>query len=415
MYPRTFWAIILYALVIPIVLIAMMWLNLRLVALNPQDLHFVTYWTGTRAFLFEAKSPYADSVTQQSQEQIYGRLARPNEYAFVATYPLYATFLFAPFALINDYSLARAAWMTLLEFALFATLIFSWRLMRWKPPWWLSFACGFFVLIWVHGLLALLNGDALSLAGIFLVWALLSLQSGRHELAGIALALTTVQALPLLLVVVWILLWSLWKRSWVLPLFFFGTLTLLTVVAMFFSPEWPLAFMRVLVRYPVYPPPNTFGEALAIWWPGIGRQAGWVVTALVGLTLLAEWAMALRRDFRWMLWTACLTLTLAAWVGLPASPMTFTLLLLPLTLVFATWHERTPLFGQTLAIIILLVLAGGLWPILWNGRQEYPWPQIPPGLFLPAPFLVSILLYWVRWWAVRPRRFFEELNARQGL
>jgi hypothetical protein len=29
--------------------------------------------------------------------------------------------------------------------------------------------------------------------------------------------------------------------------------------------------------------------------------------------------------------------------------------------------------------------------------------------------LLLVLLYWVRWWAVRPRRFFEELNAHQDL
>lgn len=411
---RTFGMILVWVLLVPVLLGGLVWLNLRLVALNPQDAFFASYWVGTRAFLFKGQSPYTEAIAQETQRQVYGRLARSDEYAFMATYPLFATFVFAPFALVNDVALARAAWMTALELALLATLWFCLRITRWQPPGWLVFACGLFALAWAHGLLPLVNGDVVILAGLFGVLALSAVRAERYELAGILLAFTALQMLPLLLAVVLILIWGLSRRQWALPLFFFGTLALLIVTGMFFQPQWPVDFLRVILRYPVYPTPNTLGAALAIWWPGVGRQVGWVLTALLSLVLLAEWGLALRRDFRWMLWTCCLTLVLSAWVGIPTSPMAFTLLLLPLVLVFATWEGRAPLAGRVLAIILLLSLAGGLWPLLWNGRAAYPWPQIPPGLFLPAPLVLVVMLYWVRWWATRPRRFYEELNALES-
>lgn len=407
---RTLWLILAGILLVPSLVAGLVWSNLRLVALNPQDSNFLVYWTSTRELFFDNRSPYAPEVMEQIQTQVYERPARANEYAFASTYPLYATILYAPFALIKDYALARAIWLTVLVGVVLVSVFLTAHLVDWHPPVWLWLPLSLFALIWVHGFLPLLSGNVVVWGFFFLLLALVSMRAERYEFAGLFLAWVTVQALPFLLVGLLILVWSISRRQWVLPAFWMGTLILLTAVGMFFQPSWPVEFLRTALHYSPFSSPDTLGDALALWWPGVGSQAGWVVTAIIAIVLLVEWGAALRKDFRWFLWTCSLTLVLSQWAGIPTSPETFGCLLLPLLLVFATWDERNPLGGRVLAIILLLILAGGLWPIFWSGRQEYPWPQIPAALFVPVPLLLSVLLYWVRWWAVKERISFRKLH-----
>ncbi|MFZ6027525.1 MAG: hypothetical protein ACOYYS_07390 [Chloroflexota bacterium] len=412
---RTLWLILAGILFVPTLLAGLVWLNLRLVALNPQDANFIVYWTRTRELFFHNHSPYTPETMVQLQSEVYGRPARPGEYAFASTYPLYTTVLFAPFALVDDYNLARAIWLAVSALVALACVFLAVHLVAWRPPLWLLVLFAFFTVIWVHGFLPLLSGNVVLWAFFFLLLSLAAVRAERYEFAGFFLAWVTVQALPFLLVGVFILLWSISRRKWVLPVFWLGMVALLTTVGMFFQPGWPVDFLRMALHYSPYPPPDTLGETLALWWPGVGRQVGWVMTALIALVLLVEWWSALRKDFRWFLWACCLTLVLNQWAGIPTSPEAFVSLSLPLMLVFATWNERNPLGGRVLAIVTLLILSGGLWPIFWAGRPAYPWPQIPPALFVPVPLLLFVLLYWVRWWAVKPRIAYGTTLSHTGV
>lgn len=398
-------------LFIPVIFSGLMWLNLRLATINPQDTHFITYWLGTRSFLFDAESPYSEDVTEQIQQGIYGHPIKAGEHAFTVRYPLYAVLLFAPFALVSDYLVARALWLTGLQVVLIVTAVLAARLVDWKPPLWLFIPSLLFSLLWVHGFLPMIDGNVIIWVAFFLVLTLLSIRAERYEVAGILLALLTFQPLPVLPVIVFIIFWSFSHRQWLLPVFFACILALLTAAGMFVIPDWPVEFLRVLLNSSEYPPPDTLGLVLADWWPGVGLQLGWAIVAFFVVILLSEWWLARHKDFRWFLWTCCLTLVIGQWVGIPTSPVVFTLFILPLMLVFATWEERNSFGSRILAIIILLVMGGGLWSIFWSGRDDYPWPLAPAGLFIPAPLLVLFMLYWIRWWAIRPRRLFEKLRS----
>jgi hypothetical protein len=97
------------------------WINYRYSVQNPGGSDFLPRWVGTRQFLMKAQSPYSDETTQEIQQRFYGRPARSDEDQVLFVYPFYSIFLFGPFALIDDYNLARAIWMTVL------------RLIFWSP------------------------------------------------------------------------------------------------------------------------------------------------------------------------------------------------------------------------------------------------------------------------------------------
>jgi hypothetical protein len=139
----------------------MTWLNLRFVAQDVGLNDFLPGWAGTRWFMVRGWSPYSAETTDGIQQLVYGRSARPSEDQGYFLYPLYSSFIYAPFSLIGDYTLARGLWMTVLEFSLFAILLASLSLSGWRPPLWLAVFILLFVFVWYHSVIALLDSHML--------------------------------------------------------------------------------------------------------------------------------------------------------------------------------------------------------------------------------------------------------------
>ena len=92
---------------------------------NPGGTDFLVHWLGTRAYFTEGISPYSDQVAVQIQNMVYGRTALPGEHELRVAYPFYSVILFFPLALIQDFTVARAVWMTILEIGLIALTLVS--------------------------------------------------------------------------------------------------------------------------------------------------------------------------------------------------------------------------------------------------------------------------------------------------
>ncbi len=404
--PLTLAAIILLAVAL---FAGLIWVNYRAASFNSRGDLFVGLWVAARSLMFDGNSPYTPGVTAQIEQKMYGRSAQDDEPSGRVMYPLYASFLFLPYALIGDVLWARAVWLTVLEAALLIDMLAAIRLTGWRPPSWLLLLNALFSIFWLHGLAPLLDGSPVILAGLFFVLALLSLRAGRDELAGILCALATIQPVTFLLPLLFLLLWSFAQRRWALVVAFLGALAVLITVGMFIIPDWPLQYLRQILNFPLYTPQQTLGAAFAAWAPGIGRQAGWGVTLIVSIILCLEGWLALGRGWNGLLWTLSLILVLSQWIGLPASPLNFVLLTLPLTLIFAVLEDRFRLAGRAVAVMTIGLLGFGLWAVYWRTTLFANGLQLPAGLFIPVPLLLFVGLYWIRWWAIRPRRLFVEI------
>ncbi|HJW91510.1 MAG TPA: glycosyltransferase 87 family protein [Anaerolineales bacterium] len=390
-------------------LVGVTWANYQFARENPGGNDFLVHWVGTRALLVDGLSPYSDEVAEEIQTRAYGRPAQAGEHQLRVAYPLYGEALFLPFALIADYTLARALWMTALEAGLLALAFFCLRLTGWRPPLWLLSAFLIFSLVWYHGLRPLINGNPVILVALLLAGAFLALRSGRDELAGVLLALATLKPQVVLLPILFILVWTASQRRWRVVLWLVITIGSMSGLAAFFLPDWPIQNLREVLLYPSYNPPGTPGVAFAEWWPATGEKLGWALSALLAILLLGEWAAARRKEFRWFLWTAGLTIAAGQWIGIQTDPGNFIVLFIPLTLIFAVWEERWGRRGQFVILLMMLVLLAGLWALFLrtvgsSGGQ----PLQHPIMFFPLPAFVIVGLYWVRWWAVRPARLLVE-------
>jgi hypothetical protein len=370
------------------------WINYLYATQNPGGSDFVIRWVSTRQYLLEGWSPYSDETTHEIQMMFYGRLARPDEDQVLFMYPMYSMIVFAPYAIIDDYSVARALWMTTLEIGVILLTIFGLSLARWSPKSWMLALILIFMILWYYSIRTIINGNVGLLVGLFLAGSFLLIRSGKDIPAGVLLVLSTVKPPIVVLIIPFVLLWALSQRRWRLILSTAGSFVLVFVSSLFLLPEWISSNLRQILAYPDIPgtPQAIFGE----WFPGIGYQAGLFLSLLLAGVLLWEWRGALKRDFDWFYWTACLTLTATNLIGIRTATENYLVMLPSLILVLAAWDRSFGTPGRVLVLVTMLSLFFGLWWLFLTTLQQVNQPIQNTVMFLPLPFFLLFGLYWVR-------------------
>lgn len=401
------------AILVITAVVVITWQNYRYAQANKGGNDFLIQWMGARTFLIEGTSPYSDEAAARAQNFLYGREAQPGEQPLRYVYPLYAMAIYFPFALIPNYSLARALFMTVLELSLIFTIIFSIRLVRWRPGIAELAVFTLFGLFWFHAVRPLLDGNVAIIIALLITSALLALKNGGDGLAGLLLAFATIKPNLVVVFIAFILLWALINGRMQLVGWFFATLFLLVAVGLLLLPDWILQNLRELINYSSYSPPGTIGAILSAAFPAMADRIARIVYGVLAGMIIAEWWWARKAEFRGFLWAALFTLLVSQWVGITTAPQNFIVLLPALALVFSTWEGRWRRGGHVLSITSMILLFAGIW-VLYLLTLD---PQAPlvvnPLLFLPLPGFLIITMYWVRWWAIRPPSVWFDLLDHQ--
>ena len=380
--------------------VGLLWANLRFAQVAPGGEDFLTGWTAARLWMLDGLSPYDPEVARAAGELLYGQSASAED----AQSPLHFTHLLPaaavhiPFALL-PYPVARALWMTLLELSLPATLSLSLQFGHWRPrPGWLLTLLLFSV-VWYHGLEAILAGSIAPFEALLVTGALLALQRQRYALSGGLLVLTAVQPGPVLLLLLWVLIWGLRSKRWRLTVPLITGLTLLAAVSWAVLPGWPQQWAwRWLEAYAGYESGSGVGAAAALF----GRARSWVSFALGGLLVgysAWEWFRAGRQHERGLLWAAQLAIIVTLLL-LPHRDTSGYVLLLPAVgMVCSSLGERGGRAARLGVPLILALLSIGPWALYVFVERG---GGSPASLLLFAPVLTLLGLWWIRWWAIRP-------------
>jgi hypothetical protein len=407
--PRSLPSILVFVSFV-VLLIGLAWGNYNFAQDNIAGEGFSAQWISIRSLVTAGNSPYSDLVTAEIQKVVQSETSfapgNPPRY----TSPMFSGVVVFPFALIGNKTLAHALWLTVQLIAIFVVLVLGIKLTAWNPVWYIFLLFLIFTIFSYHVLISWLDGGLSIWATLFLVLGFLAIKSDRNELAGISLALSAIQPLMVILVLVFTLIWAATRRRRSLILWFFVTLIFLSIVGVFLVPDWIIQYLRVLYKFRQNFPPGNPGVLFKNTLPGLGTQLGWLVSGVLGLILLIEWWLALRKDFRWFLWTACLTIVISQWIGIPTIPGNFTGLILPLILISASFMERWLREGQWVAVLMAVILFIWEWALLYVDLTSTQ-PKMQLNLIIPLPLILLIGLYWVRWWALKPRRLLiEELK-----
>ena len=387
-----------------IILVGLAWVNYTFSKGNPGGNDFLVHYIGARSLLYDGLSPYSDEVAVRIQTAAYGHPAQGIEHELRVAYPLYSVFLFTPFAVIGDYNIARAIWMTCLEIALIAMSFLALNLTEWNPPLWLQGLILLFSIIWYHAIRGLINGNVVILIALAISAILLSIKKEHDKIAGILLAAVTIKPHIVVLFIAFVLIWSLYKGRWILLQWFVGTLFVLVVISVLIIPDWIIQNIQEVLRYPGYNPAGTLAAALGELLPGLGQEIKWVIALIFGMILIYEWWIGRKEDFTRFMWVSFMTLVISQWIGIQTDPGNFIILFPALILILSVWEKRWENKGLLLTGISLAVLFFGLWLLFLVTIQRSYQPVQNPIMFIPLPAVLLIGLYWIKWWVNAPVR-----------
>jgi hypothetical protein len=380
------------------------WVNYQFAVTNPGGNDFLVHYVGTRSLIFEGLSPYSDEVAVRIQIAAYGHPAQGIEHELRVAYPLYSVFLFAPFSVISDYEIARAAWMTVLEVALVAMAFLSIKLVGWKPSLAIQGWILLFSLIWYHALRGVINGNAVILIGLLLTAVFSYIKSNNDELAGLFLAITTIKPHLVVLIIPFILVWAVYQKRYKVLAWFVGSMAILISLGLLIIPDWIYQNLWEILKYPGYNPAGTLAAALAEWLPNLEKEFKWGIAIILGFILLSESWKARKGNFSHFLWTGLLIMMISQWIGIQTDPGNFILLfpglILVLSILVNRWEEK----GTWISIGYLAVLFIVPWITFVITIQRTYQPVQNPIMFIPLPLLSLLGLYWTKWWVISSSR-----------
>jgi len=386
------------------------WGNYAYARGNPGGNDFMVPWLATRLLITRGVSPYSSEATAAIENFAYGHPAYSAEQELSFNDPLYSIVLYLPFALIPDYILARALWMTLLEGSIILLAILSMKTASWKPGPLLMALFLVFSFSWYHTLSPLANGDVSIIIALSLIGSLWAIKNHADELAGVLLAFSTIKPAVSALLVVFVLVWSISKKRWRIVTWIPGTVLLLVLSGILLMPDWLLQFARKAIQVSAYSQPMNFPAAMQSLMSGMGERIALGVVGILAIILIVEWRMAVRNKFRGFLWVSCLTLAASQWIGLPTGPANFIILLPAIVLTFQVWEERWKNAGRVYAITSMVLLSVGIWWIYEATSNPAGNPAQMAVMFLPLPTFLLLMLYWVRWWTFQtPRYWLDEM------
>ncbi|MCX6064673.1 MAG: hypothetical protein NT121_02820 [Chloroflexi bacterium] len=382
------------------------WANMNFVQHVSGGVEFVMPWKAIQNFMMSGDSPYAESTRASIESLMYGHPAWSWQNPYFVTLPLTMLLFFLPLGWISDLVLARVIWLMVLEVGLAGMVFLSLRLARWKPHWFFLIFLLLFSFFWMPSISMLYTGTSVILQALVFFGALRAIELESDELAGAlaALALLNIEAtgLVFLTLIIWIFSTQRWRVLGGIAM----TVAVLLGLSLLLSPSWIFPFLIVMLKnWQTTALPSTY-RLLEGWLPGIGVKLSQILAVGALSIILIEWRAVRGQDVRWLFWTASLTAALTPLLGIPYAPGWLAFTLPGVLLVVSVMIQRWGVLGFASALLFVTGLFLGLWSAQLNGTTSV--------FILFTPLLLTLMLYWVRWWMVRPPRMWADEILLRG-
>jgi hypothetical protein len=320
-------------------------------------------WVGARELLLRGRDPYSKDVTREIQIGYYGRaldLSRPYDPRDQAgfAYPVYVVFTLAPTVRL-PFRIVQKWFFWLLVILTSASTLLWLRLLQWSAPPWIQIS----LLALTLGNLGVVQGlklqqMSLLVAGLIAI-AIMLLVADYAVAAGILLAVTTIKPQLMVLLLLWLALWTAadWRRRYRLAISFLATMAVLLAASEWYLPHWIPRFWQAVREYQQYTGARSVLDSL------IGAPWSWMLEAVALAAMLGACYRERRQGANTSGLAYMISLVLATTVLLvPISAPYNQVLLVPALLLLL--KERRTIWKSDLVIRVLVLITAGLifWP-----------------------------------------------------
>ena len=353
-------------------------------------------WVGTRELLLHGRDPYSAEVAREIQAGYYGRpldssrAGDPKDQQGFA-YPVYVVFALAPTVRLPFAIVQRWFFYLLILLTTASALIWLGVLHERN-----SLTVQSVVVVMTLGSLPAMQGlklqqMSLLVAGLvaIAVWLLIH----DHQLAaGVVLALATMKPQLVLLLVVWLAIWTLadLRRRYRWAAVFLVVMAIQIGAAEWYLPHWIPRFWQAVLDY------RRYTGAISVLEESVGSLAGRVLEVLAFLLLMRLCWRERNRAANTVAFAKMTSMVLAFTVLLiPADSVYNQILLIPALLVLvencrAVWRRNVP--SRALLLAVGAVVA---WPWISSvalAALSFLWPEQTIGRAWAVPFWTSLLI-----------------------
>jgi hypothetical protein len=362
---------------------------------------FFPSWKAAELFFKEGISPYNERIGIESQQMIYGRLAKGDDDRFLYYYPHYMIFMIAPLAFL-DYQAAAAIFITLLLAGILLSLGLQLVILRWLPSPLTLATLALYVIVNYLSIRGLLLAQPTLVAYAMHTIALWGMLRGHEYIAGTALALSTIKPQTGYLVVPLLLLWA-WRNqqrgmvgSFIIV---FGGLCGISFV---FQPSWLFDWLDQVNAYAdttsTIATVQIITQAIESIPDTIQTAAQVIISLLLAIPVLTFWKQALwDKKTDEFLWGYCLNMT----YSLTVAPRVATTYYVEMYFVLVVVSMILSLQQRTKWVYLAtLTLTLGYWALHIATVRSANDPG-ESGREAPIVYLVFPLLIWILLWGFR--------------
>lgn len=321
-------------------------------------------WLTGRELFRSRTDPYTQNVTRRIQTGLYGRpldqrraTDPPANYRAFA-YPLYVDFVAIPL-LPFSFSTVRLALSFLLPMLTAASVLLWAKSVRARLSRTGMILAVLLTLTSYPVLEALYAQQPALLVGMMLAAAVFAIDRGNLMLGGSLVALASIKPQIVLLLVIWLVAWSVadWARRKKFLIGFGITMALLVAVSEALLPGWQRGWYRCVVDYQAYTP-APLSELV------LGKAFGYLLSlTLLGVTLLVGWKARHAAVGNSYFALGLSTILVASVVLLPSGVAVYDHIVL-LPGVLWLWGRRDLLTDASWPVGILAMLVAGV--LMWQ-------------------------------------------------
>jgi len=403
-YKRTAISQYLFVGLLLLGIVALCFLSADVMRRIPFQDHFVIPWAASRMWLLEGVTPYDEAVLTLAEETL-------SQSAYLGSLPDSAELIdpainlvfYLPFSLI-PYEISRAVWMTLLVLVTGMISHYGLRLSGWQVSRVEKLIIILLTVLWLPGISNIITGKLTPIIILLILLSIYLTLRGDDTRAGFMLALTFGSFLTSVLVLLFIIVWSISRRRWSVVTAYFSGVIFLFAITLLFIPSWPLNWLRVILNtYTDWSWVHTPLMDFAVVLPGIADYLSIFLHVIFGIYLLYLLISILGKSGREFTWKVLLSLVVMFLFNVQAS-ISQVLIVLPATfLMFRSWSERWRSVGRLIDWCLIILIVVGSWFFV-KPEISFVKEMSLPVLVVGLPILVIIGMIWIRWWAFRITR-----------
>ncbi len=400
-----YWAPVLIILA----MVALTFLNMRLDQQTNLEDHFAPRWSTAKNWMDEGWSPYSNETHQSTLkllETTNSKVEPRSQSQFLD--PAWYVIFYIPISFI-PYPLAKAIWMTLLQFSVGLSVFLAIELAGLKlrtPGVILTVALGMLFYPFVRDYL---NANMLP---VFMAITLLAIKlalNRQGNYAGFLMLLALWMNPAAIFVTIFLLIILAGRRDPSMLRILLIGFAFLLVTSLILFPGWTADwFANIILVEPGLDWLLTPWMGVASVFPGASRQISIILHLAAFIILLVEWYGIAGQNERSVQWKLMLTLTFSYFFNLFSDGSALLFVLPGFFAIFKYLSEKWKVSGKILYWIAFFITGFASWWLTVDPLTAFP--KTHSLIILLVPLLVILGLNWFRWWAVSSPKALIESN-----